>query len=232
MNYGEELAYWYLRLNGFFPLKDFVLHAGNTLEYTSDCDLLAVRPPHVFEEIGGQAADWDPKISHLFADGCTVGMVCEVKTGRYQLDELFQRANLLYAVRRLGLAEDSETATEKLLDGRSFQPSAATYVSRNCSWRALFVITRRFSASASSKSARLARMRRYRESKFRDRHFFPSDLIQDLIDRVEKGINCRSRPIRTLSSAIYSRRSAALRPTCTRVPGVRRCRWEHRIRKR
>jgi hypothetical protein len=26
MNYGETLAYWYLRLNGFFLLQNFVLH--------------------------------------------------------------------------------------------------------------------------------------------------------------------------------------------------------------
>jgi hypothetical protein len=27
MNSSEELAYWYLRLNGFFPLTNFVVHA-------------------------------------------------------------------------------------------------------------------------------------------------------------------------------------------------------------
>lgn len=26
MNYGETLAYWYLRLNGFFLLNNFVVH--------------------------------------------------------------------------------------------------------------------------------------------------------------------------------------------------------------
>jgi hypothetical protein len=26
MNSSEELAYWYLRLNGFFPLTNFVIH--------------------------------------------------------------------------------------------------------------------------------------------------------------------------------------------------------------
>jgi hypothetical protein len=26
MNYGETLTYWYLRLNGFFLLRNFVLH--------------------------------------------------------------------------------------------------------------------------------------------------------------------------------------------------------------
>jgi hypothetical protein len=67
MNFGETLAYWYLRLNGFFPLKDFVLHRPHNpddtedylIERTSDADLLAVRFPHVIENIGGQYEDWD-----------------------------------------------------------------------------------------------------------------------------------------------------------------------------
>ena len=45
MNYGETLAYWYLRLNGFFLLRNFVLHPLHESEandrYTADSDLLA-----------------------------------------------------------------------------------------------------------------------------------------------------------------------------------------------
>lgn len=26
MNYGEDAVYWYLRLNGFFSVTNFVLH--------------------------------------------------------------------------------------------------------------------------------------------------------------------------------------------------------------
>ena len=59
MNYGETLVYWYLRLNGFFPLTNFVIHKSDGVMYSSDCDILAIRPPLVFEEIGGQADDWD-----------------------------------------------------------------------------------------------------------------------------------------------------------------------------
>jgi hypothetical protein len=67
MNYGETLAYWYLRLNGFFPLRNFVLHPLNGSEandrYTADSDLLAIRFPYVYEEIGGQPEDWDSRFS-------------------------------------------------------------------------------------------------------------------------------------------------------------------------
>ena len=62
MNFGETLAYWYLRLNGFFPLSNLVLHRyPSALEYSADCDLLALRLPHTFEDVGGQGDDWDPR---------------------------------------------------------------------------------------------------------------------------------------------------------------------------
>jgi len=59
MNYGETLAYWYLRLNGFFPLKNFVMHMPEERTQHSDCDLLAVRFPLVSEDVGGGPDDWD-----------------------------------------------------------------------------------------------------------------------------------------------------------------------------
>jgi hypothetical protein len=60
MNFSESLTYWYLRLNGFFPLSNFVLHRRNIEDRPSaDTDLLAIRFPHVFEQIGGQQDDWD-----------------------------------------------------------------------------------------------------------------------------------------------------------------------------
>ena len=38
-NYGEELAYWYLRLNGFFLIENFVIH-NQEHENGSDVDML------------------------------------------------------------------------------------------------------------------------------------------------------------------------------------------------
>jgi hypothetical protein len=70
MNFAEQLADWYLRLNGFIPLTNFVLHDdvtpaeagaadGPDRHLTSDADLIAVRFPHVSERIGGNPHDWD-----------------------------------------------------------------------------------------------------------------------------------------------------------------------------
>lgn len=36
MNSSEELAYWYHRLNGFFPLTNFVVHRHQVAQHRSD----------------------------------------------------------------------------------------------------------------------------------------------------------------------------------------------------
>lgn len=63
VNFAEEIAYWYLRLNGFLLLQNFVLHrmGRGPQRGTADSDLLAIRFPYVYEEIGGQDHDWDQK---------------------------------------------------------------------------------------------------------------------------------------------------------------------------
>jgi hypothetical protein len=57
VNHAEEAAFWYLRLNGFFAITNFVVHASREVFHTSDCDVLAVRLPFVYEEIGGSEDD-------------------------------------------------------------------------------------------------------------------------------------------------------------------------------
>jgi len=90
MNYGETLVYWYLRLNGFFPLTNFVIHKSDGVTYSSDCDILAIRPPLVFEQIGGQADDWDQWFLEHINSGRTLGVICEVKTGNYEKHRLLK----------------------------------------------------------------------------------------------------------------------------------------------
>lgn len=58
--------YWYFRLNGFFPLNNFVIHRTEKTNYTSDTDKFAIRPPFVLEEVGGQSDDWDPLLREWF----------------------------------------------------------------------------------------------------------------------------------------------------------------------
>jgi hypothetical protein len=52
VNFSEQLAYWYLRLNGFFPLTNFVLHHHGTGErHSSDADIVAVRFPTCMRQL-------------------------------------------------------------------------------------------------------------------------------------------------------------------------------------
>lgn len=183
MNYGEELAYWYLRFNGCFPLRNFVLHGGELLRYTSDCDLLAVRPPFVFEEVGGQPEDWDEKLSDLFADSFTLGLICEVKTGRFDRQKLFQTRNVFYSLARLGLIPNPLPATEQLIYRRHVDFEGNVRVAK------LLIASDKteddeFYCVTISDIRNFLRRRfeKYGEAKFRDRHFFPSELIQALID--------------------------------------------------
>src|SRR5258706_8881760 len=86
MNYGETLAYWYLRLNGFIPMRNFVLHPlrGAENKQAADSDLLAVRFPHVYEEIGGQPNDWDDRLKDwgFLLEKELIGLIVEVKTSK------------------------------------------------------------------------------------------------------------------------------------------------------
>lgn len=122
MNYGETLAYWYLRLNGFFPLRNFVLHPLHESEandrYTADSDLLAIRFPYVYEEIGGQPEDWDSRFSSwdLSLDKDIIGLIVEVKTSPYlDRSELesnsFNQTRIQQAVQRMGMFKREETTS-------------------------------------------------------------------------------------------------------------------------
>jgi hypothetical protein len=107
MNYAETLAYWYLRLNGFFPLRDFVLHKGEEVPHTSDCDLLAIRFPHVYEEVGGQTGDWDTERFQAWGLdlGKPVALIVQVKARTRSTDDgaAFSTEYLKAALRRTGL---------------------------------------------------------------------------------------------------------------------------------
>lgn len=109
MNFGETLTYWYLRLNGFIPLRNFVLHRANIEGRTAaDSDLLAVRFPHVYEEIGGRPNDWD---NARFAAwrlniAQNLAFIVEVKTGRIGPEiKGWRPERLRAALPRLGMFE-------------------------------------------------------------------------------------------------------------------------------
>lgn len=111
MNYGERIAYWYLRLNGFFLVEDFVLHQSDGLR-TSDADLLAVRMRHSNESIAGVFLDldgWFNDQANLPLAASNVALIVQVKTGgSSDPGSAFSMERLRACVRHMGFCNDQQ----------------------------------------------------------------------------------------------------------------------------
>lgn len=195
MNYGETLVYWYLRLNGFFPLVDFVLHRHEeTIAHSADCDVLAVRHPHTYEAVGGQITDWDPKLSAMGIrlDSRIIGIIVEVKTGqdtaesRENIRRSFCNERNRYAVQRLGFWPQADTVdvVDALSTGFSYQDDTFQVfkllvadkmppVEQPEKWKQLSL--------KQVETFIVERFKKYQDQKLSDRLRFPSDLMQYMI---------------------------------------------------
>lgn len=187
LNYGEELAYWYLRLNGFFPIRDFVVHRVGDAKRASDCDLLALRSPLVYEEIGGNRHDWEPELLEtLCFDKKLYGVICEVKTGAFETKRLFPRRKVEYLIGRLGLFPREEIGkVAAALDEHGVVDYDGIGICK-----LLITASHKFEGVFIHRSLQAVRefikerVRNYPKEKFADRLFFPSELFQYLIDEV------------------------------------------------
>jgi hypothetical protein len=194
MNYGEELAYWYLRLNGFFPITNFVLHRGEQLQHNADVDVLAIRAPHVFEPVGGTLDDWDPYLCDQLAFDGFIGVICEVKTGAFEEGRLFRDDYVRYALPRLGLVPSDQSDVVLALLSLAPVAQAADDVQIT-----KLLVTSQASQGGCFLSRTLAqledfivqRVKRYPTEKYGARLFFGSPLLQHLIDRVHREIQER-----------------------------------------
>jgi hypothetical protein len=202
-NFGETMAYWYLRLNGFFPLPNFVLHRTAILPRTADCDILAVRFPFAYEQIGGQSADWDTWFFEecgLSLNSSIIGLIVEVKTGYEDnpqrlvaaVNRAFAVDRLSYAIQRLGFwpperaMEVAECLSTERLYVESHKQTAANSVVVKLLISTYFPdsdeVPPCFQMSLQHVEDFICtRMEVYKDRKYRDRMFFPSDLIQHLI---------------------------------------------------
>ncbi len=190
MNYGEELVYWYLRLNGFFPIVNYVIHKTEAIEFRSDFDLIAVRPPHVFEDVGGMPEDWDTYLTAHLDFNYYVGLLCEVKTGNFDEGSLFRREYLQTGVRRLGLVPETEVAeVVNTLSNNTGHP-IGDIKKRICK---LFISPEEHPnvnylnlTIAQVENFIIDRITKYSDEKFASRMFFPSPMFQLLIAQVRK----------------------------------------------
>lgn len=182
MNYGETLVYWYLRLNGFFPLTNFVIHKGEGIEYSSDIDVLAIRPPLVYEEVGGRPDDWDQWLIKHIDSGRTLTVICEVKTGYFKKDKLFRTEYVSYAAKRLGITSNEEDVI-RISNGEAIEDIGETY-------RAIKLFVSNQAEEGNFVNLNLGqviqflldRIGKYPIEKYRDRMFFGSVLFQGLIE--------------------------------------------------
>ena len=117
--YGGELAHWYLRLNGFFIIDDFVIYreigqsvseeATHVPKSSVDADLLAIRLPYTAEKVRDANVEMDDLLKMIGLvdkknnpiDHSIIGAICEVKTGRLE-KEHFKEEHLARALGRLG----------------------------------------------------------------------------------------------------------------------------------
>ena len=111
-----------MRLNGFFPINNFVYHRlpreGNSGSFNADADILAIRPPHYLETIFGgdqerilESDDWLNEFN-----GSWVGLIGEVKgsraTSMHDVEKAFSLERLRVATMRLGLLSTTEEINE------------------------------------------------------------------------------------------------------------------------
>jgi hypothetical protein len=189
MNYAEELAYWYFRLNGFFPITNFVLHRGAGMPHPADVDLLAVRFPYISEDIGGNTHDWDKRFQQWGADlnADTIGIIAEVKSGSYNrkdIDRILDAERTRRALLRLGIFKPAEPAVSQNIAAAKIRHSdkmvlrllIAPY---NYYGTDAFL----FLSLAEIDEFLQSRLGRYADVKNADRLFFQSSLLQYLAAR-------------------------------------------------
>ncbi|MBS4178785.1 hypothetical protein [Lederbergia citrea] len=186
LNYGEELAYWYLRFNGFFVLDNFVYH--QTLENRNgDADLLAIRLPNVEEPIGGSFEDWDEKLFTYIGGYDVLGVLCEVKTGvRPDLSKAFEYPKVRYALNRIGF---SKYEVDEMLEGNEhfiLQCNQKKFIKLVISEHPIRSNNTFLSFSLKDIEKFIyKRINDYTWQKYNARHFFSSSLIQYMMYKKE-----------------------------------------------
>src|SRR5438270_6099921 len=85
---AEDLGYWYLRLNGFLTIPNFVLHSDTGTNQRTDVDVIGVRFPFR-DELNGMSDDifFEEHASQ------TLFVLVEVKAGRCAFNESWLRPN-------------------------------------------------------------------------------------------------------------------------------------------
>lgn len=192
-NFGEELAYWYLRLNGFFLIDDFVLHNADLVSsQNADADVIGIRNPFTIERIGmNDDDDICPELSGFEPNikTKTVVVISEVKTSPRRQNILLEREDRLsYIVKRTGLfpPESIDDVISQLFENNSYSNgeitilkiifSQTSYNNDRFHWLTLDHINNQITQ----------KFLKYIGNKRSTKHLFPSTLMQYLIWKAEQ----------------------------------------------
>lgn len=80
---SEGIAYWYLRLNGFMTIVNFLVHPENKRDFCTEVDILGVRFPNRSENLFKPMID-DSRL--LIDEKSALIVLTEVKSGRCSLN--------------------------------------------------------------------------------------------------------------------------------------------------
>lgn len=88
---AEHLAYWYFRLNGFFTIRDFIVHPDFGSNQQTDIDIFGVRFPHRSELLKNSMQDDEKLINNSKIHVAIV----EVKAGICNINETWKDPRLM-----------------------------------------------------------------------------------------------------------------------------------------
>jgi hypothetical protein len=105
---AEQLGYWYLRLNGFLTIQNFIVHPDTGSQQRTDADILGVRFPHRAELRPKPMVD-DEAFTQV--KGKPFIIIAEVKSSKCKLNGPWtepEKKNLQRTLRAIGILPDEE----------------------------------------------------------------------------------------------------------------------------
>jgi len=131
--HSEALGYWFLRLNGFLTIPNFVVHPDEGSNQGTDVDVMGVRFPYRSENRKRPMVD-----SHYFTDirGKTYVALAEIKKTTCFLNGVWtapERQNMQRVLSALGMVEfpDIEAAAQGIYEHGYFE-NQCYYISMVC----------------------------------------------------------------------------------------------------
>jgi hypothetical protein len=125
----EQLTLWFLRLNGYFCVPNFVIHPSAPGSQRTDADILAVRFPHCLEVAGAPM----PQDQGFVVPGRIDFLIAEVKAGECRLNGPWVdpgKRNIQYVLRWMGFLaseDDLDVVSQALYERKRWEDPQRLY---------------------------------------------------------------------------------------------------------